>query len=150
MHVLRLSPKLLRNVPLHDRLLLFPQYPLCLVLHHVMFPKVLNILRVDQVFLSRVLVVVFLKVMNLVLVLIVAVVAWPHPEVGEFLAFLQLGHPLVTSDEAGIIGVEDLEHVEYGFVLFVCGSILQGFVVEAICAADFASGPGAVIVEVVE
>lgn len=143
-------PEHLRNVPLHDTLLLLLQDALGLVLHHVVFPEMLNVLRVDEVLLLGILVVVFLEMVDLVLVLIVAVVARAQPEVRQLLARLDRLQPLVARDLARRRRVEEGENVVHRAVLDVVGRGFEGFVEQAVESTDFVRRPDAVVVEIVQ
>lgn len=92
----------------------------------------LDILWMDQIFLFCVLVVVFLKVMDLVLVLVVAVVSRTVAEVREFEALGFADGVFGKGDGAGQVAVEELnDFLDGGF--FVClGDVGCGGVEETV------------------
>ena len=94
-----------------------------------MFPKVLNVLWMNQVPLPCILIVKFLKMVNLILILVVAVVPWTHSGVWELFAVIELLDPLISSDDACVVGVENLKDFDDGFVFIVRRGIFQGLVV---------------------
>jgi hypothetical protein len=140
--------ELLRDVPLHNHLPLFSDNSLCVVFHHVVLPKVFNVFWVDEVFFPGVLVVELLKMVDLIFIFVVTVVSRAHSEIWQLLPLLDFFNPLVTSDHAAVVRIEDLEDFQHGFVLFVGRCVFQRFVIEAVRSADLIGGPRAVVVEV--
>lgn len=124
-----------------------------------MFPKMRNILGVRQVLLTGVITVEALKMVDLVLVLVVAVVAGAEAKVRQAPALGVVLHPLRARDEACFVRVEESEDVAQGVdLVLLCGrgggggggsvGIRGG--VEAVEVPDLASVPVAVGIEVVE
>ena len=107
-----------------------------------MLGKMRNILRVDQILLFRVLVVVFLKMVDLVLVLVVAVVARSEAEVGELDAVRGADGVFGKGDGAAEVFVEEFEHPVYGCGLLVWRYVAGGFVAEAVGFFNVVGCPG--------
>ena len=93
-----LSAKLDGNVPLEDILSLLPEHPLGLVLHHIMFSKMLYILWMNQVLLFRVRIVVFLEMVDFVFIFVVSMMSGSQSEVRKLFAGSDTIQPLVTRD----------------------------------------------------
>jgi hypothetical protein len=86
MKKLLLPSELLGNVVDDDLLLLFVLNTLLLPVHLVMLRKVRNILWMNQILLAGVFAVILLKVMDLILVLIIAMVAWAKSKIWKVFA----------------------------------------------------------------
>lgn len=112
-----------RDVPLDDSLLLFHLHPGFLVLSHLMFSEMLNVLRVDQILDLSVLVVEFLEMVDFVFIFVVSVVAGAQLGVGQLFARTARVDPGTACDQARTGRFKDLEDVENDAVFGVgrCG-----------------------------
>lgn len=145
------SPKHGRHVLLDDALLSH-KLPLLLLLlvQPLVHLEVLNVLRVGEVLELGVLVVVLLPVVDLVLVLVVAVVAGPRPHVGQGLAGVDEGVPLLAADVAVVVGVEQVQQLVRDLVDAALRDVLVGRVVQAVRLQQLRRVQVAVAVEVVQ
>ena len=145
-----IPPKLLGNVGLDNTQLLHLLQPLLLLLQHLVLAKMLNILRMRQILLARILVVKALKMMNLVLVLVVAVVSWAVAEVRQFEPCGGANGVFGKGDAAAAVFVEDVEDFLHGFVFLVGRDVVGGFVLEAVGFEEVFARPLVAAVVVVE
>lgn len=111
----------------------------------------LNVLRVGEVLLLDVVAaVVLFKVVDLVLVLVVAVVAGPEAEVGQAEAARGAYRVFGKRNGAGAVGVVEFEHLLHDVVFLLLRDVACGFVEQAVRLLDVVRGPEAVAVVVVE
>jgi hypothetical protein len=115
-----------------------------------MLLKMLNILRMNQILFFRILIMILLPMMDLILILVVAVMSRSPAEIWEF-------DPLRASDGefgegncARPVSVEEFDDFVDGFVFFLVGDVVGGFVSEAVEVVDVVVGPFVAVVEVVE
>lgn len=144
------SSKLPGNVGLDDRHAVHLLLSFLLRLQLLMLPEVLDVFGVRQVFLSCVLVVVFLPVVNLVFVLIVTVVSRTVAKVGQREAFGDTNGVLCVRDGAAAVCVEELEHLVHGVLFLLRWDVLSGLILEAVGLEDVVARPLVAAVVVVE
>lgn len=150
-HLYALLPEFPRNICLHNHHLFHFLHPVLLILQHIVLSEMLDIFRMDQVFLCDIVPTVKLfEMMYFILVLVVAMVAGAESEVREFAPRSVEAHELIACDDAGALEVEDLEYLgrDFGFAGFRNGR--GRFVVQAIEAANRGGGPDACIIKIVE
>lgn len=107
----------------------------------IMLAEMLNILRVGQVLLRSIIAVVLLKVMNLVLILKVTMVSGAVTEIGQPFTRSESRQPVFPVNKPSVSSVEELKHCADGILLLVLTDSGIGFVVEAVCLADFVLCP---------
>jgi hypothetical protein len=145
------SQEFLGDILLYDGHLVHLLQPLLLLLHLLMFPEMLNVFRVVQVFQLGVFVVVFLPMMNLIFVFVVAVVARTRAHVRKSLALdVDVVEPFVAADDAVAIRVHELEKLAQNIVATFPGDLPVGLIHEAVGAEQLFAFPVAVAVVVVE
>jgi hypothetical protein len=142
--------KLHGNIGFYNRHAIHLFLPLLLRFQLLVFAEMFNILRVRQVFLARVLVVVFLPVVNLVLVLIVAVVARSKAEIRQREAFGYADSVLCVRDGAAAVCVEELEDFVHGVFFLLRGDVVGRLVFQAVGFEDVVARPLVAAVVVVE
>jgi hypothetical protein len=148
---LLLAPsKLHRNIGLHNRHAIHLLLPRLLRLQLLMFAEMLDILRVRQVLLARILIMVLLPVVDLVLVLVVAVVAGAEAEIGQREALGDADGVLCERDHAVAVGVEELEDFVDGVFLLLGGDVAGRLVFEAVGFEDVVARPLVAAVVVVQ
>lgn len=137
------------DVILNDALTPFLPF-LLFLLHLVVLPEMLYILGMRQVLLLCILAVVFLEMVYLILVLIVAVMAGPKPEVGQLRAFGVPYCELGVADRAGTVCIEDLKNAPDDIVFLGLCDLLRALVEQAVCAEDIVRRPLICAVKVVK
>lgn len=142
--------KLHGNIGFHNRHAIHLLLPLLLRFQLLVFAEMFNVFRVRQVFFARILVVVFLPVVDFVLVLIIAVVAGAETEVGQGEAFGDADGVFGVGDCAAAVGVEEFEDFGYGGVFLGRGDGARGFVEQAVGFGDVVARPLVAAVVVVE
>ena len=115
--------------------------------------EMLNILWMGEIFFLDIIPrVILFPMMNLILVLIVSVVPWPHAEIRQLDVLGVFCLEFLERDLAVLINVEHVKDCLHDHLLFGFADVLRGRVREAVGAADVGTGPdaGAVIVVQVE
>lgn len=138
------------DISVHDILLLFHDHPLFLLLHLVVHPEMLDILRMCQVFLFCIRSVKFLKMVYFILVLYISVMTRTHVEIRQRDAVARLLHEGLLGYTATLDRVEELHHFSYSAVFGVERDVLVTIVVHAVHPANLLRGPVAIVIEVVE
>lgn len=138
---LKIPAELLRNIANDnlDLLQFFEGNSSILLL--VMLAEMLNILGVGQVLLRGIIAVILLKVMDLVLILKVTMVSGAITEIGQPFTRSESGQPVLPVNKPSVSRVEELKHCEHGISLLDFTDSGIGFVVEAVCLADFVVCP---------
>ena len=123
---------------------------LLLRFHLLVLAEMFDILRMNQVLLSRVLVVILLEMMDLILVLVIPVVAWPKPEIRQFNALVVAFDEFPQGDGVAVVLVVELDYLAYCFAFFELRDVVGGFVSQAVGFEDVLGCPLAAAVVVVE
>lgn len=145
-----LSPKFRRNVGLHDGHSVQLVLSLLLLIQHIVFSEMLDVLGVDEILLLGVLVVVLLEVVDLVLVFVIAVVSrtisqvWQLDSAGRAHGILGEGHG------TAVVLVEQLDHAVYRGLSLRLRDVGVGFVEEAVRLHQLVGGPFVAAVVVVD
>lgn len=106
-----------------------------------MFAEMLNILGVGQVLLCGIIAVVLLKVMDLVFILKVTMVSRAVTEIGQPFTCSESRQPVLPVNKSSVSSVEELKDCADGILLLAFTDSSIGFVVEAVCLADFVVCP---------
>lgn len=120
-------------------------------LHFFVLFEMLNVFGVRQVFKTRVLVVVFLPVVNLILVLVIAVVARPGAKVGQSAVLVvNKDLELVAVDHLVFVVVNQAQDFANNFLLALLRHVLVGLVKKTVRPHDLLGLPLAVAVVIVQ
>lgn len=147
---LHVSSELLRNIAhnhLHLLQLLKPKSGIFLFI--VLF-EMLNVFGMSQVCLGGIVSVEFLKVVDLVLILNVAMVSGTEAQVGQPLTRSKALQPILFGDKSRVAGVKQREYSAHSVLFLVFTNTRIGLVIQAICLAYFIVGPlsrGVVVVK---
>jgi hypothetical protein len=142
--------KLHGNVGFYNRHAIHLFLPLLLRFQLLVFAEMLDVFRVRQVFLARVLVVVFLPVVDLVLVLIVAVMAGSKTKIRQREPFGYADGIFCVGDGAAAICIEELEDFVHGVFFLLRGDVVGRLVFQAVGFGDVVARPLVAAVVVVE
>jgi hypothetical protein len=142
--------KLHGDIGFYDRHAIHLFLPLLLRFQLLVFAKMLDIFRVRQVFLARVLVVVFLPVVDLILVLVVAVVAGSETEVRQREPFGYADGVFRVRHGAAAVSVEELEDFVHGVFFLLRGDVVGRLVFQAVGFGDVVARPLVAAVVVVQ
>ena len=115
-----------------------------------MLPKVLDILWVHKILRLGILVVVFLKVVDVILVLVVAVMARAETEVWKFEALRSADCILGEGDGTTRVSIEEFNYLADGDIFAILWDVRGGGVFEAVCFKDVFGRPFVAAVVVVE
>lgn len=110
----------------------------------------LDIFRMNQVFLFRVLIVIFLEMVNLILVLVIAVMSGTVTKIRQFDALRVTYRKLCEGDRPTLIAIVEREDLLYSLVLVVLRDVVRAFVFEAVGFEDVFGCPFVTTVVVVE
>jgi hypothetical protein len=144
------SPKLHGNIGLDNRHAVHLLLSLLLRFQLLVLAEVLDIFRVRQVFLTRVLVVVFLPVVDFVFVLIVAVVARAVAEIRQRETLPNSDGVFCVRDRAAAIRIEELEDFVHSLFFRRSGDGACGLVFQAVGFGDVVARPLVAAVVVVQ
>ncbi|KAH9874623.1 hypothetical protein IAQ61_003813 [Plenodomus lingam] len=137
-----IPPILCRNVLLHDapHLQPFPLFLRCLFL--LVHLEMGNVLRMVQILLFDIIpAVILFKMMDFILILVVAMMSRPHTKIGQLCALLVFAKEFGERDGAVLV---DVEHVKDGLdngSFLALGDGGRGDVFEAVSAADILGRP---------
>jgi hypothetical protein len=142
-----LFPEFGRNIRIHNAHALHGRQLLLLILQAIMFLEMRNILRVRQILFLGILSMELLKMVNLILVLVLAVMSWAQAEIGQAPPFVVMPQPLLLGDGARPLRIEEGEDVTDGVLFVHLGGgvgVLVGVRVEAVEQPHFRCVPVAV------
>ena len=129
------------NVVFNDRHAVHLLLHQLLLFQLVVFAEVLDVFRVDEVFWSRILVVVFLEVVDFIFVFVVAVMAWAEAEIGEFDSLCFADGVFGKGDGSALVPVVEFDDSLDCFVLLFLCDVFRALVFEAVGFEDVFGRP---------
>jgi hypothetical protein len=130
------SQKLRRDIFSYNRHRIEPLLLLRLLIQKIVHLEMLDILRVRQILQRRALAMVFLKMMNLILIFVVAVVSRSPSEIRQRQSSADADCVFREGDGTAAVAVEVCNDAIDCGVLVCLWDVLCRFVVEAVCFVD--------------